>query len=63
MTLLTLKECECFTKNLFKKKQTYKPSSVSTKVDPYHLSRQSITQLLHLPTLQHRAGTLKNWFT
>ena len=36
-----------------KKKQTYKPDSVS-KLEPYHLSRPNITAWLKLPTLQHR---------
>lgn len=30
--------------------QIYKPDSVCTEVHPYHLSRPSIAQWLHLPT-------------
>jgi hypothetical protein len=43
----------------FKKKQTYKPDSVSDKSEPYHLSRSRITTRLKLSTLQQRAGTLE----
>jgi len=46
-----------------KKKQTYKPDSVLTKVNSHHLSRRLVTQTLNLPTLLHWAGTLKRKFT
>lgn len=43
--------------------QTYKPGSVSIqKIDPYHLSGRTVARTLYLPTLLHRAGTLKRRF-
>jgi len=47
-----------------KKMQTYKPGSVSNlTLKPYHLSKRSVAETLYLPTLLHRAGTLKHRFT
>jgi len=47
-----------------KKKQAYKPGSVTeTGSAPYHLSRRSVAETLYLPTLLYRAGTLKHRFT
>ena len=43
-------------KKQFKKKQTYKPDSVSDKSEPYHLSSPTITQWIYLSTLRQRAS-------
>ena len=40
-----------------KKKQTYKPDSVFTEMNPYHLSRPTITHWLELPTLRQRTSS------
>jgi len=43
--------------------QTYKPGSVAEASSaPYHLSGRTVTRTLYLPTLLHRAGTLKRRF-
>ena len=46
-----------------KKKQTYKPDPVLTKVNSHHLSKNIVANIFYLPTLLYWAETLKHRFT